>query len=79
MGALQCRPSFFRNGNVPCCYFGNVPVDFEIVQCRLLKLRKKLCHVGNICSCVTRLLVALCVFRSLRIMNLEKEPGFVNV
>ena len=35
MGGPQCRLSILRNGNVPCRYFSNVPVDFEIVQCRL--------------------------------------------
>ena len=28
MGGPQCRLSILRNGNVPCRYFLNVPVDF---------------------------------------------------
>ena len=43
MGALdggpQCRLSISRNGNVPCRYFKNFPVDFKIAQCRLSILR----------------------------------------
>ena len=39
MGGPQCRLSILRNGNVPCRYFLNVPVDFKIVQCRLSILR----------------------------------------
>ena len=35
MGSPQCRLSILRNGNVPCRYFLNFPVDFKIVQCRL--------------------------------------------
>ena len=30
-GGPQCRLSILRNGNVPCHYFLNVPVDFKIV------------------------------------------------
>ena len=30
-GGAQCRLSILRNGNVPCCYFLNVAVDFKIV------------------------------------------------
>ena len=30
-GGPQCRLSILRNGNVPCRYFLNVPVDFKIV------------------------------------------------
>ena len=40
MGGPQCHLSTLRNGNVPCRYFLNVPVDFKKVQCRLLTLRK---------------------------------------
>ena len=40
----QCRLSSLRNGNVPCQYFVNVPVDFKVVQCCLSNLRK--CHVA---------------------------------
>ena len=29
-GGPQCRLSILRNGIVPCRYFRNVPVDFEI-------------------------------------------------
>ena len=29
MGGPQCRLSIFKNGNVPCCYFRNFPVDFK--------------------------------------------------
>ena len=43
-GGIQCRLSILRNGNVPCHYFLNVPVDFKVVQCPLSNLRK--CHVG---------------------------------
>ena len=39
MGDPQCRLSILRNGNVPCRYFRNFPVDFKIAQCRLLILR----------------------------------------
>ena len=28
MGGPQCRLSILRNGNVPCHYFSNFPVDF---------------------------------------------------
>ena len=31
MGGPQSRLSVLRNGNVPCRYFLNVPVDFKIV------------------------------------------------
>ena len=44
MGGTQCRLSISRNGNVPVCYFLNVPVNFKVVQCRLLNLRK--CHIA---------------------------------
>ena len=40
MGAPQCRLSILRNGNVPCHYFLNFPVDLKKVQCRLSILRK---------------------------------------
>ena len=30
-GGPPCRLSILRNGNVPCGYFRNVPVDFKIV------------------------------------------------
>ena len=39
MGGPQCRLSILRNGNVPCRYFLNVPVEFKIVQCRLSILK----------------------------------------
>ena len=39
MGGPQCRLWILRNGNVPCHYFRNVPVDSKIVQCRLSILR----------------------------------------
>ena len=39
MGGPQCLLSILRNGNVPCHYFRNFPVDFKIVQCRLSILR----------------------------------------
>ena len=39
MGCPQCRLSNLGNGNVPCRYFLNFPVDFAIVQCRLSILR----------------------------------------
>ena len=39
MGGPHCRLSILRNGNVPCHYFLNVPVDFKIVQCHLSILR----------------------------------------
>ena len=39
-GPPQCRLSILRNGDVPCRYFLNVPVDFKIVQYRLSILRK---------------------------------------
>ena len=38
-GGSQCRLSILRNGNVPCRYFQNFPVDFKIVQCCLSILR----------------------------------------
>ena len=38
-GGPQCRLSILRNGNVPCHFFRNVPVNSKIVQCRLLNLR----------------------------------------
>ena len=31
--------SILRNGNVPSCYFLNVPVGFKMAQCRLSILR----------------------------------------
>ena len=30
-GGPQCRVAILRNGNVPCHYFLNVPVDLKIV------------------------------------------------
>ena len=39
-GGPQCRLAILRNGNVPCRYFLNFPVDYKIVQCRLSILRK---------------------------------------
>ena len=39
MGGPQCRLSILRNGNVPCRYFSDFPVDFKIVQRRLSILR----------------------------------------
>ena len=39
IGAPQCRLSILRNGNVPCRYFRNVPVNFKIALCRLSILR----------------------------------------
>ena len=50
MGPLmgpQCRLSILRNGNVPCRYFCHFPVDFELVQCRLLNIRNTQCHIFN--------------------------------
>ena len=41
MGGPQCRLSILRNDNVPCRYFLKVPVDFKVVKCRLLNLRKR--------------------------------------
>ena len=41
MGGPQCRLSILRNDNVPCCYFSNISVDFKVVQCRVLNLRKR--------------------------------------
>ena len=38
-GGPPYRLSILRNGNVPCRYFFNFPVDFKIVQCHLLILR----------------------------------------
>ena len=35
MGGPQCRLSILRNGNVPCRYFGILPVDFKIALSRL--------------------------------------------
>ena len=29
-GAPQCHLSILRNGNVPCRYFRNFPVDFKM-------------------------------------------------
>ena len=45
-GDPQCRLSILRNGNVPCHYFIDFPVDFQSVQCRLSILRNRnvLCH-----------------------------------
>ena len=43
MGGPQCRLSILVNGNVPCRYFRNVPVNFKIAQCRLSILR-----IGNV-------------------------------
>ena len=40
MGGPQCRLSILRNGNVPCRYFRDFPVDFKIVQCHLSNFRK---------------------------------------
>ena len=40
----HCRLSSLRNGNVPCQYFLNIPVDFKVVQCCLSNIRK--CHVA---------------------------------
>ena len=40
MGGPHCRLSILRNGNVPCRYFKNFPVDFKIVPCLLSILRK---------------------------------------
>ena len=39
MGGPHCRLSILRNGNVPCRYFFNFPVDLKIAQCRLSILR----------------------------------------
>ena len=39
MGGPHCRLSILRNGNVPCRYFLDFPVDFKIVQHRLSILR----------------------------------------
>ena len=39
-GGPQCRLSLLRNGNVPCHYFLNFPVDFKIVPCPLSIFRK---------------------------------------
>ena len=39
MGGPQCRLSILRNGNVPCHYFRNFPVNFKIFQRRLSILR----------------------------------------
>ena len=39
MGAPQCRLSILTNGNVPCHYFRNFPVNFKIALCRLSILR----------------------------------------
>ena len=50
-GALeQRRMSNLRNGNVPCRYFLNFHVGFEIAKCRLSNLMKGPCHVTNIIS-----------------------------
>ena len=40
MGGPQCRLSILRNGNVPCHYFLDFPVDFKIVQYHLSILRQ---------------------------------------
>ena len=45
MGGPQCRLSILRNGNVPCQYVENVPVDFRMVQCRM-SLIYLMSHVG---------------------------------
>ena len=41
MGGPRCRLSILRNGNIPCRYFSNVPVEFRVVKCRLSNLRKR--------------------------------------
>ena len=39
MGAPLSPVDFFENGNVPCRYFLNFPVGFNIVQCHLSVFR----------------------------------------
>ena len=54
MGGPQCRLSILRNGNVPCRYFWNVPVDLKIVQ------RRAILRNGNVpCHYFLRLPVGL--------------------
>ena len=58
VGGSSMSHSNLRNGNVPCRYFYNIHVDFNIVYCRMSNLRNGLCHVTNIISHVVRLHVA---------------------
>ena len=51
MGGPQCRLSILRNGNVPCRYFLDFPVDFKIAQCRLSIFRNDnvpCCYFSNV-------------------------------
>ena len=47
-GGSPMSLSILRNGNVPCHYILNVPVDFKIVQCRLSNLRKDRVALSNL-------------------------------
>ena len=38
-GGPQCRMSILRNGHVPCHYFYNFHVEFEMVPCHMSILR----------------------------------------
>ena len=48
MGGPKCRMSILRNYNLPCCFFLDLSVDFQIHQCHLSYIENSLCHVGNI-------------------------------
>ena len=49
IGGTQCHLSVLRKSNVPCCYFLNDLVDFEIVQCCLSILTNAI--VPCLCMC----------------------------
>ena len=41
-------PVDFKNDDVPCRYFSNVPVDFKVVQCCLSNFRKRRVTLSNL-------------------------------
>ena len=68
MGVPRCRLSIVRNGNVHCRYFLNFPVDFKIVLCRLLILRK---FNDNVPCCYS---VNFNVYSSMSTVKFKKTP-----
>ena len=53
-GGAQCCLSILRNGNVPCLYFRNFPVDFKIAYCRLSIKKKKAMSLLLVLKCSCR-------------------------
>ena len=68
IGAPQCRLLILRNGNDPCRYFFNFPIDLEIVQCRLSILRKHNVPCRYFSNVPVHFKVAQC-----RLLNLRKR------